>query len=32
LPCAGVILREDPLITVKPYPAVSTKDETRAGG
>jgi hypothetical protein len=32
LPCVGVISREHPLITAKPTPAVSIKDETSAGG
>ena len=32
MPCAGAIPCEDPLITVKPHPAVSVKDETTAGG
>jgi hypothetical protein len=32
LPCMEVIPCDDPLITAKPYPAASTKDEAIAGG
>jgi len=32
LPCTGAIPCEDPLITAKPKPVVSTKDEMMTGG
>jgi hypothetical protein len=32
LPCAGAIRREDPLITAKPNPTASIKDEATIGG